>query len=263
MPLLAGWVAFTFVYMALPNTRTRLCAPAALGGFVAGTAWQVALAAHVEFQVGVANYNKIYSTFAALPIFLVWVQVSWVIVLFGAELAFAHQHERDYRRVVGWRRATPAMRAASACGRWRASSRPSWRGAAAPTAEVLARELGVPAQPVEELLEALAAAGRRGVRRGADDDGTWLRRARPRARCAWPRCWRSLEGRRPRCALVARSGDDRVVDRLLAALDEERRGSAYNLSLRELAERGARARGGRDDRAGWAGPARSLPEESA
>src|SRR5688572_7421788 len=113
MPLLAGWVAFTFLYMAMPNTRTRLSS-SALGGFIAGTAWQVALLLHVEFQVGVANYNVMYSTFAAVPIFLVWVQLSWVIVLFGAEVAFAHQHELDFRRVVGWREATPAMRASVA-----------------------------------------------------------------------------------------------------------------------------------------------------
>jgi len=47
---------------------------------------------YVTFQVGVAQYNAIYGSFAALPLFLVWVQLSWLIVLAGAELSYAHQH---------------------------------------------------------------------------------------------------------------------------------------------------------------------------
>jgi membrane protein len=86
VPLLSIWAAFTFVYLCMPNTTNRLV-PALLGGIVGGTAWQLAQVLHVKFQIGVARYNALYSGFAAIPIFLIWLYVSWVTVLFGAELA--------------------------------------------------------------------------------------------------------------------------------------------------------------------------------
>ena len=58
---------------------------------------------HVNLQVGVARYNALYAGFGAFPIFLVWVYVSWVTVLFGAELASSHQNEQMVRQRV-WAR---------------------------------------------------------------------------------------------------------------------------------------------------------------
>jgi len=110
-------------------------------------------------------------------------------------------------------------------------------GRPAPTAEALGEELGVPSQPVQELLEALAEQGLV-ASSGVEEEGTWLV-ARDPSRVRVAEVLETLEGRKSKLALVARTGNDRMVDRLLEALDEERRGSAYNLSLRELAERGA------------------------
>jgi membrane protein len=84
----AVWVAFSFLYVFLPNIRVRLI-PALFGGVIAGSAWLLAQWGYLHFQVGVARYNAIYGTFAALPIFLVWLYLSWVIVLLGAELVHA------------------------------------------------------------------------------------------------------------------------------------------------------------------------------
>ena len=54
----------------------------------------------MDFQVGMAKYNAIYSTFAAFPIFLFWIWASWVTVLLGAEFAYAHQNEPAYRQIA-------------------------------------------------------------------------------------------------------------------------------------------------------------------
>jgi membrane protein len=91
LPYLSVWIAMVFLYIFIPNTRIRF-ASALLGGVVAGTAWQLAQWGYFHFQVGVANYNAIYGTLAALPIFLVWIYTSWLIVLFGLEIVCAHQH---------------------------------------------------------------------------------------------------------------------------------------------------------------------------
>ena len=67
-----------------------------LAGLVAAIAFDLLQWGYVAFQVGVARYNTIYGSFAALPLFLVWVQYSWFIVLFGAELSFAYQNVDHY-----------------------------------------------------------------------------------------------------------------------------------------------------------------------
>lgn len=82
------WALFTLLYMIMPNTRVRL-GSAVLGAVLAGTAYQLLQVGYVKFQIGVSSHNAIYGSFAALPLFLVWLQLSWIIVLFGAEIVHA------------------------------------------------------------------------------------------------------------------------------------------------------------------------------
>jgi len=95
LPYCVIWVLFTFLYMFLPNGRIswKIGLPAAL---TAGTLFQLFQWAYLSFQFGVSKYNAIYGSFAALPLFLVWLQISWLIVLFGAEMMFSIQNETDY-----------------------------------------------------------------------------------------------------------------------------------------------------------------------
>jgi len=67
-----------------------------IAGIIAGTIFQVLQKGYIYFQIGVAKYNAIYGSFAALPLFLIWLQLSWLIVLFGAELSFAADNEEKY-----------------------------------------------------------------------------------------------------------------------------------------------------------------------
>lgn len=89
-PYVIIWTLFTFMYIFMPNTQVRFPS-ALLAGVVAGTAFQLVQYGYLHFQVGVAQYNAIYGSFAALPLFFVWMQISWLVVLFGAELSHAHQ----------------------------------------------------------------------------------------------------------------------------------------------------------------------------
>ncbi len=89
------WGMFIFLYMALPNTKVTFKG-AAMGSLVAAILFELLQWAYVSSQIGVAQYNKIYGSFAALPLFLIWVQYSWFVVLFGAELTFAHQNVDHY-----------------------------------------------------------------------------------------------------------------------------------------------------------------------
>jgi membrane protein len=89
------WVVFTFIYAFMPNTKVEFKS-ALWAGVLAGTIYQLTQLAYITFQVGVANYGAIYGSFAALPLFLAWLQLSWLIVLLGAEFSFAHQNVATY-----------------------------------------------------------------------------------------------------------------------------------------------------------------------
>lgn len=91
----ALWGVFTFFYAFMPNTQVKMI-PASVGGVLAGLLWQLAQWAYIEFQVGVTRYHAIYGAFAQLPVLMVWVYISWVIVLLGAEVSYACQHVTSY-----------------------------------------------------------------------------------------------------------------------------------------------------------------------
>ena len=95
IPYVLIWILFTILYIIMPNTKVSFKA-GLLGGVVAGTLYQLAQWAYISFQIGAAKYNAIYGSFAALPLFLMWLQISWWIVLFGAELSFANQNVDTY-----------------------------------------------------------------------------------------------------------------------------------------------------------------------
>jgi len=95
LPLVVLWILFAFIYIFMPNTKVNFRS-GALAGIIAGTIYLIFQMAYITFQIGVAKYNAIYGSFAALPLFLIWLQVSWLIVLLGAEMAFAHQNVDTY-----------------------------------------------------------------------------------------------------------------------------------------------------------------------
>lgn len=95
LPILLVIATFSILYRFLPNTRVRLF-PAAAGGIFGGLIWFVTQAFYIKLQIGVARYNAIYGSFATLPLFLIWLQLGWIIFLSGAEMAFAVQYWRSY-----------------------------------------------------------------------------------------------------------------------------------------------------------------------
>jgi membrane protein len=94
-PYFMVWIVFTLMFMLMPNTKVKLTS-ALFGGIIAGSLFIGLQFAYIYFQVAMSSYNAIYGSFAALPLFLMWMQASWLIVLFGAEFSFAHQNERSF-----------------------------------------------------------------------------------------------------------------------------------------------------------------------
>lgn len=87
IPFLLVWVLFIFLYMYMPATPVKF-KYAVLSGIIAGTVYQIVQWFYIRFQIGVSSYNAIYGSLAALPLLLVWLQLSWSIVLWGTELCY-------------------------------------------------------------------------------------------------------------------------------------------------------------------------------
>lgn len=87
IPYLLVWLLFIFLYMFMPTTPVKF-KYAFVSGIIAGTVFQIVQWFYIRFQIGVTSYNAMYGGLAALPLLLVWIQLSWSIVLWGTELCY-------------------------------------------------------------------------------------------------------------------------------------------------------------------------------
>ncbi len=94
-PYILTWIALTILFMIMPNTKVKF-KPALVSGIVAGTILQLLQWLYIDLQFGISKLSSIYGSFAAIPLFILWLQSSWVILLLGAELSFANQNLSRY-----------------------------------------------------------------------------------------------------------------------------------------------------------------------
>lgn len=97
LPYLLWTAGFTFLFLFMPNTRVRFL-PALSGGLVSGVLWQTASLAFAAFATTGSKYNAIYASFAILIFLLIWLYLSWLIMLLGCRVAFLLQHPEQLRR---------------------------------------------------------------------------------------------------------------------------------------------------------------------
>ncbi|MBA2367748.1 MAG: YihY/virulence factor BrkB family protein [Candidatus Protochlamydia sp.] len=149
-PFFLSWVLFTFIYLFMPNTKVYLRS-ALIAGVTAGTAFQLWQWLYIKFQIGVASYGAIYGSFAALPLFLIWLQVSWMILLTGAEMAF--EIENDL--FIPARKLSPLSSKAIALMITYRCVEAFVKGEAPLTDRALSHELGMSLNHLQLILEAL------------------------------------------------------------------------------------------------------------
>lgn len=95
LPFLVMIITLTLLYRFMPNTKVKW-ASALIGGIIGGIAIQLFQMIYLNGQLWIAKYNAIYGAFAAIPLLLLWVQMSWFIVLIGAELSYSAQNVRKF-----------------------------------------------------------------------------------------------------------------------------------------------------------------------
>ena len=157
-PFFIMWLAFSFIYLFMPNTRVNPISASA-GGIIGGTLWQFCQWAYIHYQFGFDTYGAIYGALSQLPMLLIWIFVSWIILLLGAEIAFAHQNLARFRLRQRWR-AQPTVNRSYwglqllllVCKRFEAGKLP-------PTIMELAEELKMPADETRALLGVIEDMG--------------------------------------------------------------------------------------------------------
>ncbi len=171
LPVVSIAVALSFLYGFVPNTRVRFRA-AVIGGVLAGGIWHLAQRLYIDFQVGVANFNALYGTFASLPIFLVWLRVSWIIVLLGGEIAYAVQHEQTYHPPLSRQELSIALRERVALEFLTQVAQRFADGASPLTTSDLAAGIDLPRTTTLEIVDALVRSGL--LARSAEPDDALL-----------------------------------------------------------------------------------------
>jgi membrane protein len=150
------WAGFTFFYLIFPNTRVRWdCAM--LGGFIAAVLLESGQWAYIHFQIGVAHSQAIYGALAAIPIFLTWIYMAWVVVLSGAEIAAAAQGSTSGFAVAYRSGDFPRVAAFLTVMRIAERMRSGKRGIC--TVRSLAEELDVPERAVQTIIDQLKESG--------------------------------------------------------------------------------------------------------
>jgi membrane protein len=94
-PYFLFWIVLTAIFIIMPNTKVKFRS-ALIAGIVAGTILQLLQYLYFDLQVGISRLSSIYGTFAFFPLFIIWLQTSWLVVLLGAELSFANQNVSRY-----------------------------------------------------------------------------------------------------------------------------------------------------------------------
>ncbi len=158
VPYLLIIAAFAFVYIFIPNTRVAL-RPALLGAAVAGVGWKTAGWAFALFVAGSTKYDAIYSGFAILIVFLIWLYASWIILLIGAQISFFLQRPQ-YLIDPAWRPALDhRLRERLGLNVMFRICKDFYDGTGAPDIDRMAADFAVPGQVVEDVVDVFKKRG--------------------------------------------------------------------------------------------------------
>ncbi len=169
IPFLLIIVAFTFVYMFVPNTKVRFRS-ALVGAVVSGMLWQASGYGFATFVAGSSKYTAIYSGFAILMFFMIWLYLSWFILLFGAQISYFHQHPQQVRPEREAFRFSARLKERAGLALLYLIADAYYQGRPRWTQDALIQHLGLPGDAVAELLQPLERAGLL-VETGEDNPG--------------------------------------------------------------------------------------------
>ena len=229
-PFFVMWLAFSFIYLFMPHTRVNPISASA-GGIIGGTLWQFSQWAYIHYQFGFRTYGAIYGTLSQLPMLLIWIFVSWVILLLGAEIAFAHQNLVNYR-LRQRLKAQPSQHQSYwglqlllvVCERFEAGDPPQ-------TMTALAESLELPIAEIKSLMDQLESLG---ALRASGENGLEILPAKDMKHLMVFDLVEGLERREFLATDIAGDGYGKVIVEVLNLFREEGRGGISELSVADL-----------------------------
>jgi len=157
-PYILTWIALTILFMIMPNTKVKF-KPALVSGIVAGTILQILQWLYIDLQFGISKLSSIYGSFAAIPLFIIWLQSSWIILLLGAELSFANQNVSRYEFESESLNVSQHQKRALSLMIMNMIVRNFSAGDKPVSAEMISSSLKIPVRLVRDLLEDLNKSG--------------------------------------------------------------------------------------------------------
>jgi len=157
-PYVLTWIALTVLFIIMPNTKVRFV-PALVSGIIAGTILQFLQWLYIDLQFGITKLSAIYGSFAAIPLFLIWVQSSWIILLLGAELAFANQNLSRYEFESEALNVSSYQKKATALMIMNMIARNFSMGEKPVSSVTISKTLRIPVRLVMEILQELSGSG--------------------------------------------------------------------------------------------------------
>ncbi len=230
-PLLVTWVAFTVIYLTVPNTRVRVV-PAVLAALVAGSLWNFAKFFFAWYARNNVTVQDIYGSLAAFPMFILWVYISWVLILVGAQLCYAFQHASTYQPEAAGMTPSHTSRERAACLIFYAVARDYCHDAPPTQVAAVAQRLGVPGHLQERTLTDLREGGF-----VVDTAGGGLVPARDLQSVTVADLLEFVCHEAGHNPVLTAEHSGRYFDDLIEAIDEQRQRIAGGTTFRELVER--------------------------
>ena len=232
-PFFVMWLAFSFIYLFMPNTRVNPVSASA-GGIIGGTLWQLSQWAYIHYQFGFRSYTEIYGALSQLPIFLIWIFLSWVILLLGAEIAFAHQNVASYRLRKRWSTQPTANQSYWGLQLLLLVWERFEAGGPPPTVAELAERLESPLEETHALVSLLEKLG---ALKASGDNGRDVLPARDMKHLKVFDLVEGLEGREYGVGGTATGGYGNVINKVLERVREEGRCGIEGLTVADLSNR--------------------------
>jgi membrane protein len=157
VPLVVLWLAFALIYLLVPNTKVRFGA-ALVGGIVGGSLWHLNNVFGFLYITRVVSNSKIYGSFGLVPVFMIGLYFSWIILLFGAQVAYAFQNRKAYLQEKIVENVNQRGREFIALRLMTVIGQRFQHGEPAATLQQISAELGIPTKLVQQVLQPLLAA---------------------------------------------------------------------------------------------------------
>ncbi|WP_018953275.1 YhjD/YihY/BrkB family envelope integrity protein [Thioalkalivibrio sulfidiphilus] len=222
--------AFMFVYVFVPNTRVKLF-PALVGAVVAGLLWQSTGWIFAAMMAGSTRYAAIYSSFAIMIMLLIWMYLSWLILLIGANVAFFVQYPEYMLVRRGQVQLSSALKERLALRVMKSIGTRFHEGRGPTPLDDLAHELDMPVEAVERVTDALRKAG---LLVTAGQDPVSFVPGRDTGQITLKACLDAVRG--ADSTVPGPRGEDEPVDTLMEALDRALGERLEGLTLATLIE---------------------------